>query len=96
MSFSVFLGNLVGLSLVFGFTTYLYTGSWKTTIIQTAICAVLLQVGYFASVLFLLYRSSAAKGNEASDSGATQDVAKDEKPAAEVRQLSGTPHSRHP
>ena len=97
MSFSVFLLNLIGVSIVFALTTYLTTGSWWTTLIQTVICAVLVQVGYFAAVLFLVRRSGTQKnGANAPKSQAVQGLAKDEKPPGKVGQLPGAPRSRHP
>ena len=57
MSFTLFLRGLVVVLLVFAITTYLITGSLWSTFIQTVICAILVQVGYFAAVLFLVWRS---------------------------------------
>jgi exopolysaccharide production repressor protein len=97
MSFSIFLLNLVGVSIVFALTTYLTTGSWWTTLIQTIICAVLVQVGYFAAVLFSIWRSGTQKnGANAPKSEPAQGLAKDEKPAGKIGQLPGAPRSRHP
>jgi exopolysaccharide production repressor protein len=97
MSFSFFLRGLVGVLLIFAITTYLITGSAWTTFIDTVIVAVLVQVGYFAAVMFLVWRQSAAKSSEtAAQSEAAQGLAKDEKPAGEVGQLPGVPRSRHP
>ena len=88
MSFSLFLRGLVGVLLVFAVTTYLITGSLWSTFIQTVICAVLVQIGYFAAVLFLVWRSGAARKDEVSmpKSEAAQGLATDEEPAAEVGQ----------
>jgi exopolysaccharide production repressor protein len=97
MSFSLFLRGLVGVLLVFAVTTYLITGSAWTTFIQTVICAVLVQVGYVAAVMFLVWRSGAAHNKETSAQSQTaQGLAKDEKPAGEVGRLPGVPRSRHP
>ena len=67
---------------MFAVTTYLITGSLWTTFIQTVICAVLVQVGYFAAVLFLVWRSGAARKDEVSmpKSEAAQGLATDEEP----------------
>jgi exopolysaccharide production repressor protein len=97
MSFSLFLRGLVGVLLVFAVTTYLITGSFWTTFIQTVICAVLVQVGYFAAVTFLVWRSGASQNSETGpQSEAAQGLAKDEAPAGEVGRLPGVPRSRHP
>lgn len=58
MSFLLFLRGLVGVLLIFAITTYVITQSLWTTFVQTLICAVLLQIGYFAAVLFLVWRSA--------------------------------------
>jgi exopolysaccharide production repressor protein len=97
MSFSLFLRGLVGVLLVFAVTTYLITGSAWTTFIQTVICAVLVQVGYFVAIMFLVWRSGAAQNKETSaQSEAAQGLAKDQKADGEVGRLPGVPHSRHP
>ena len=97
MSFSLFLRGLVGVLLAFAVTTYLITGSLWTTFVDTVIVAVLVQVGYFGAVMFLVWRSGAAQNSEKSaQSEAAQGLAKDEKPAGEVAQLRGVPRSRHP
>ena len=98
MSFPLFLRGLVGALLVFAVVTYLITGSVWSTFVQTVICAVLVQVGYFACVLFLVWRSSAAQKDDAGTlkSEAAQGLAKDEKPTGEVAPLPGVPRSRHP
>lgn len=96
MSFSLFLRGLVGVLLVFAVTTYLITGSIWTTFVQTVICAVLVQVGYFAAVMFLVWRSGASQSSETgSQAEAAQGLAKDEEPAGEVGRLPGVPRSRH-
>jgi exopolysaccharide production repressor protein len=96
MSFSLFLRGLVGVLVVFAVTTYLITGSAWTAFIQTVICAVLVQVGYFAAVMFLVWRSGATKNKETTAQGeAAQGLAKDDKPAGEAGRLPGVPRSRH-
>jgi hypothetical protein len=48
---------LVGVLIVFGFANYAITQSLWTTLVNTAICAVLIQLGYFAAILFLVWRA---------------------------------------
>ena len=98
MSFPLFLRGFVGLLLVFAATTYVITGSAWTTFIETLVVAVLVQIGYFAAVLFLVWR--AAK-TQKSRMGAVaietmQTLPKDEQAAASVSHLSSAPRSRHP
>ena len=48
--------SMTGAILAFGIASYFINGSLVTTLIQTVICAVLLQVGYFVGVLYLVRR----------------------------------------
>ena len=66
MSFLLFLRGLIGVLLVFAITTYVVTQSLWTAFTQTVICAVLLQIGYFAAVLFLVWRSAGTRKIEES------------------------------
>jgi hypothetical protein len=54
MSFLLFLRGFIGVLVVFAVASYLFTHSLWTTFVQTLICAVLIQVGYFIAVLFLV------------------------------------------
>lgn len=96
MSFPLFLRGFVGVLVAFAITTYMFTGSLWSTFIQTAICAVLIQVGYFAAVLFMVWRSAGTEKTEAQRSEAAQSLPKEEQPTANVARLSGTPSSDHP
>jgi exopolysaccharide production repressor protein len=64
MSFLLFFRGLVVALAVFGVVTYLVTGSIWTTLIQTAICAVLIQLGYFAAVLYMVWREPRGGGRK--------------------------------
>lgn len=57
MSFALFLRGFIGALAAFAIVTYLVTQSVWTTLINTAICAVIVQVGYFAAVLVMIWRS---------------------------------------
>jgi exopolysaccharide production repressor protein len=57
MSFVLFLRGFIGVLLVFAIATYVATHSLWTTVINTVICAVIIQVGYFAAVLLMVSRS---------------------------------------
>ncbi len=56
MRFPNFLVGMFGVLIAFAITTYVLTQSLWATIVQTLICAVVIQVGYFAVVLFLVAR----------------------------------------
>jgi exopolysaccharide production repressor protein len=62
VSFLLFLRGLVGVLVAFAIVTFLVTHSLWTTLIQTAICGILIQIGYFAVVLFLVWRSEPKEG----------------------------------
>lgn len=50
--------SMIGALLVFAIATYALGASLSATLVQTLICAVLLQVGYFAGVLFLVWKEA--------------------------------------
>lgn len=56
----------------FAIAIYWLTGSVWSTVVQTLVCAVIIQVGYFMGVLFLVWRT----GNVAED-GRRQEVQSD-------------------
>jgi exopolysaccharide production repressor protein len=56
--------SMIGALLVFAIVTYAMNGSFWTTVFQTVLCAVLLQVGYFVGVLFMVWKA-ARDGREA-------------------------------
>lgn len=75
MSFVLFLRGFIGALVVFAIVTYVATQSWWTTLVNTAICAVIIQVGYFVAILAMVWRSTAR--GKAGDT-----VRKDPAPAA--------------
>jgi exopolysaccharide production repressor protein len=62
-----FLSMLFAL-VAFAVVTYLATGSFATTAIQTLVCAVLIQVGYFLTMLYLVRQEAKARKSEADGS----------------------------
>ncbi len=58
-----FLSMLFAL-VAFAVVTYLATGSFATTAIQTLVCAVLIQLGYFATMLYLVRQEAKARKSE--------------------------------
>ncbi|TXI00011.1 MAG: exopolysaccharide production repressor exox [Rhizobium sp.] len=48
--------SMLGTLVVFAIATYFLTNSLWTTLIETVICAVLLQIGYFLGVLYLVWK----------------------------------------
>jgi exopolysaccharide production repressor protein len=56
MRFPNFLVGMFAVLIVFAITTYIITQSLWAMIVQTLICAVVIQIGYFAAVFFLVMR----------------------------------------
>jgi exopolysaccharide production repressor protein len=56
MSFVLFFRGMVATLIVFAVATFALTQSVWTTFISTVICAVIIQVGYFLAVLFMVWR----------------------------------------
>ncbi len=80
-----FLSMAIALA-AFATITYIGTGSLATTAIRTLVCAVLIQAGYFLTLLFLVRR--AAKARKAGE-------AEPEKPKAKVAVSMNEPgHSK--
>lgn len=100
MSLPRFLAGMFSVLVVFAISTYVATGSIGSTLVQTLICAVLLQLGYFLVVLFLVARGerkaerdSATVENRGSDPARLPET---ESLITRIRQLSDLLRSRHP
>jgi exopolysaccharide production repressor protein len=99
MSFLLFLRGLIAVLVVFAIVTYLVTHSLWTTLIQTVICGVLIQIGYFAAVLFLVWRSGPDRGRKAA--GAEEraapkaTLAREEVPVGRRPGVPNVPRSGH-
>ncbi|UVC14399.1 exopolysaccharide production repressor protein [Mesorhizobium onobrychidis] len=57
MSFLLFLRGLIIVLLAFAISIYLLTESLWGTFVQTLICGILIQIGYFVAVMLLVWRS---------------------------------------
>ncbi|OCJ15111.1 exopolysaccharide production repressor exox [Rhizobium sp. AC44/96] len=53
--------SMLGALAVFAIATYWLGGSLSSALIKTAICAVLLQAGYFGGVLYLVWKESRSR-----------------------------------
>ena len=74
--------SMMGALIAFAIGTYLLTGSISTAIWQTAVSAVLLQLGYFVGVLVLVHRTAREKTTEASGGESVKSDSTDGKAAA--------------
>lgn len=72
--------------VAFAVVTYLSTGSLATTALQTFLCAVLIQIGYFLTTLFLVWRAARERrqgiGPGTPDADKTRDAAKSKVPVS--------------
>ncbi len=75
------LASMLGALAVFAIVTYFLNGSLASTLLQTVICAVLMQVGYFVAVLYLVWKKAREKERQAA---ALTQLAGDEKSAAKA------------
>ncbi|HEY0124220.1 MAG TPA: exopolysaccharide production repressor protein [Rhizobium sp.] len=76
--------SMAGTLTVFAIATYFLTHSLSITLIETVICAILLQVGYFAGVLFLVWKERNARNALLNEGSAAM-------PAREGDKVSGLP-----
>ncbi len=53
--------SMLGTLIVFAIATYFLTNSLWTTLIETIICAVLLQIGYFLGILYLVWKEGKSR-----------------------------------
>ncbi|MBR2689786.1 MAG: exopolysaccharide production repressor protein [Aquamicrobium sp.] len=98
MSFLLFLRGFIAVLVAFAVASYAITQSAWTTFIQTLICAVIIQVGYFIAILFMVWRSgetgkrgeTLARGENAAAS------ATDIQPKGETAQMPGVGRSPLP
>lgn len=50
--------SMMATLIVFAIGSYWISGSFYTTIIQTVLCAIIIQAGYFAGVVYLVRRET--------------------------------------
>ncbi|TIP88596.1 MAG: hypothetical protein E5X63_05790 [Mesorhizobium sp.] len=61
MSFLPFLRGLIIVLSAFAISIYLLTDSLWATFVQTLICGILIQIGYFVAVIVQVWRSVSKK-----------------------------------
>lgn len=93
MPFPLFLRGFAITLVVFAIANYAITHSISTTIVNTVICAVLVQVGYFAAVLLMVWRSGAPNKNSADSKDQDSTLAEDGKPEGKTAPLPGVGRS---
>lgn len=95
MSFALFFRGFVLVLISFAVVTFLVTHSWWTTILHTVVCGVLIQIGYFAAVLFLIWRSPGSKDTGEEPGRPGPNLAGDVSPKAAASRLPNASRSRH-
>ncbi|WP_455189851.1 exopolysaccharide production repressor protein [Foliimonas ilicis] len=95
MPFLLFLRGFLAVLLAFALVTFIVTQSVWTTFIQTLICAVLLQVGYFIAVLFLVWRSGHKDTASSEDAAASKNSVDSAQTSTNVGRLPKIPRSGH-
>jgi exopolysaccharide production repressor protein len=90
MSLPRFVLGMLGVLVVFAVATFAATQSLWATFLQTLLCAVLIQIGYFAAVLVMVWRSKDRKQGEARSVVSPNPA--DEKASGNVQPLSGAEH----
>jgi exopolysaccharide production repressor protein len=95
MSFTLFLRGMLIALTAFAITTYVVTQSAWTTFVWTLVCAVLIQVGYFVTVLILIWGSSHGRqGDDGAPEGEQiQSATKNGKQAGDAGQVPGVTRS---
>ncbi|MGN6584973.1 MAG: exopolysaccharide production repressor protein [Rhizobiaceae bacterium] len=96
MSFLLFFRGLVLVLITFAIVTFFVTGSWWTTFINTAVCGVLIQIGYFAVVLLLVWRSTGRKDAGEKPGWRKPEVAEKSSAKTAASRLPNASRSRHP
>ncbi|MDL2401891.1 exopolysaccharide production repressor protein [Rhizobium mayense] len=74
-----FFVSMLGALAVFAIATYFLTQSLSTTLIETVICAVLLQIGYFLGVLYLVWKEQRARNALLNEDAAAMPMRDDDK-----------------
>ncbi|OCP03393.1 MULTISPECIES: exopolysaccharide production repressor protein [unclassified Ensifer] len=59
--------SMLGALTIFAVVTYVLNGSLVPTLIQTAICAVLIQLGYFLAIIVLVWKKARESERQAAE-----------------------------
>ncbi|QPB18670.1 exopolysaccharide production repressor protein [Rhizobium sp. 007] len=82
--------SMIGALAVFAVATYWLNGSLATTLIDTVICAVLLQLGYFGGVLFLVWKEAKARNTQGTTAVSHTPARSDDKEKIPVSPFNGS------
>jgi exopolysaccharide production repressor protein len=96
MSFLLFFRGLVLALVTFAVVTFFITHSWWATIVHTILCGILIQIGYFAAVLFLVWRSHGKKDAGEKPERREPKIAENGSAKPAASRLPNASRSRHP
>ena len=66
--------SMIGTLAFFAIVTYFITQSLSMTFLETALCAILLQIGYFSGVLFLVRSAEKSRRDALNGASVASDV----------------------
>ena len=91
MSFLPFLRGLIIVLSIFAISAYVLTGSLWRALVQTLICAILIQIGYFLVVVLLVWSAGRQKPATKSQN-ADKKSERNHLPTHLVRKANDDPH----
>jgi exopolysaccharide production repressor protein len=77
--------SMMAVLIVFAVAAYLTTGSLLTALGETLLCAIILQVGYFIGVVYLVHREKTGAGQDRNPDIRSSRQAKDDLGRDEIR-----------
>ena len=95
MSFSMFLRGFLVAIAIFAVVTYVVTQSLATTVINTLICAVLIQVGYAVAVLWMVARTTSPTAKDPQNERGEASGIDASAPKEPAGRIGNVPNSRH-
>ncbi|WEX90803.1 exopolysaccharide production repressor protein [Sinorhizobium garamanticum] len=85
--------SMIGALMAFAIATYVLNGSLVSTALQTLICAVLMQVGYFVAVVFLVWKEARERRNLSPSKVPVDSVSNDNSGKVSISRLNRPGHS---
>jgi uncharacterized membrane protein len=77
--------SMMAVLIVFAVAAYLTTGSLLTALGETLLCAIILQVGYFIGILYLVHREKAGGNKDRSPDARSSRQIEDHSGRDEIR-----------
>jgi exopolysaccharide production repressor protein len=77
--------SMMAVLIVFAVAAYLTTGSLFTALGETLLCAIILQVGYFIGIVYLVHREKSGAGQDRNSDTRSSRQAQDDLGRDEIR-----------